>query len=57
MGTENIGLQPLNLFLTFFPSLVSSAIVGVRIWKKARERNFATGTVISHVCVTSSALT
>lgn len=43
--TEDTGLQPLNMFMTVLPFFVSSAIVGVRIWKKTRERKFATGIV------------
>jgi hypothetical protein len=46
MTAEDTGLQPLNLFMTLFPFLLSSAIVGVRIWKKIRERSFAAGIAI-----------
>lgn len=39
------GLQPLNLVMTLVPFLVSSIVVGVRVWKKAHKRSFDAGMV------------
>lgn len=51
MAMEDSGLQPLNLFMTIFPFIISTIVVGVRVWKKTCERNFAAGTIVySFVC-------
>jgi hypothetical protein len=39
----NSGLQPVNLFMTLFPFILSTLLVGVRIWKRVVESKFAIG--------------
>ncbi|KAJ8108892.1 hypothetical protein OPT61_g7852 [Boeremia exigua] len=53
MTTEKTGLQPLNYFMTLFPFIASSTIVGFRIRKKYRDRKFAADDlliIIAQIC-------
>lgn len=39
----NNGLQPVNLFLAIFPSVVCVALVSIRIWMRSKQRLLGVG--------------
>ena len=45
MSRHSTGLQPLNLIMTLVSFLVSSIVVGVRVWKRLQKGSFASGMI------------